>query len=358
MKILLVSFQNGNDAAHGSSKGAVKNATAMRQFGEVEIYCVERRSWVGSFFSMLQGRMPPVRIQDERVIIQKILNHKIDVVFLDSSLLGSIAKRIKTEHPDTYVITSYRNCEYDYIHVRFNKNQAFKRFIYRSLALKAEKAATIYANKRLVLTDRDKRRIESLYDTKVDCVIPQSMDDKYDANYICSKVNADKRVLLFGPSGSANLEAFLWFVNNVSPFINAKTVIAGNGMENYNSLFERPYVDVVGFAENLNELYATVDCVAIPLLRGGGMKFKTAEAMMFGKYIVGTSEAFVGYDADMSGFSWKCDDAKVFITAIKNCLSKNSRFCIASRKCYLNNYTHQACQNKYRHIMPMKRLEY
>ena len=35
-----------------------------------------------------------------------------------------------------------------------------------------------------------------------------------------------------------------------------------------------------------------------PIFEGSGMKLKTCEALMFGKNIIGTPEAFAGYDID------------------------------------------------------------
>ena len=56
--------------------------------------------------------------------------------------------------------------------------------------------------------------------------------------------------------------------------------------------------------------------VIMPIFMGGGMKVKTAEALMNGKTIFGSKEAFEGYDLeDISGL-YLCEDKDAFI----NCL--------------------------------------
>lgn len=38
--------------------------------------------------------------------------------------------------------------------------------------------------------------------------------------------------------------------------------------------------------------------MVMPIFSGSGMKVKTAEALMYGKFLIGTKEAFEGYEID------------------------------------------------------------
>lgn len=46
------------------------------------------------------------------------------------------------------------------------------------------------------------------------------------------------------------------------------------------------------------EYIYNADFLIAPIFEGSGMKLKTAEALMYGKTVFGTTEAFEGYDVD------------------------------------------------------------
>ena len=117
--------------------------------------------------------------------------------------------------------------------------------------------------------------------------------------------------------------------------------------------FAREYTNVIGYVDDIGKMYAAMDCVAIPLKKGGGMKFKTAEAMMFGKYIFGTREAFEGYDVDMSTFSEEYEEPEEYIQAINRFLENNHRFYQASRDCFLENYSNEGNEKRYQQIVDL-----
>ena len=48
------------------------------------------------------------------------------------------------------------------------------------------------------------------------------------------------------------------------------------------------------------------------------MKVKTAEALMFGKPIIGTDEALEGYDVERQRSVFRCNSSQDFINAINN----------------------------------------
>lgn len=69
--------------------------------------------------------------------------------------------------------------------------------------------------------------------------------------------------------------------------------------------------------EVLDEYYKNADIFIAPINSGGGMKTKVAEAMMFGLPVIGTSEAFCGYDIDISSVGYRADSSEDFIQFIK-----------------------------------------
>ena len=350
-KILFISFQNPVDNPNGGAKGAVRNYSCLSQCGKVFIYTLTKKSTLKSLLSILGRRFPPVLQADARAIESLIKEKSIDVLYLDSSLLGCISKQIRKKYPNIAIIANYRNCEYDYINVRFNSNQCFRRTIYSWLAKKEERIETECADTHIVLTSRCKKRIEELYGKHVEFVIPQSMIDTFHTVEYDVGEDDEFSVLLFGPSLMVNVEAVRWFVQNVAPYIDARIIIAGKGMDAYRDEFASGNVKVHGFVEDLNQLYASVHCVVIPLLRGAGMKFKTVEAMMHGKYIFGSTEAFEGFDIELDGIGDICDTAEDYITKIRAWISKKpSRFNSKSRKAFLENYSIEKTMEIYRSI--------
>lgn len=67
------------------------------------------------------------------------------------------------------------------------------------------------------------------------------------------------------------------------------------------------------------------------------MKVKTAEALMYGKYILATMEALTGYNVN-SSIAIQCDSADEFICAIKN-LSLKYKYNEYSRKLFDEKYS-------------------
>lgn len=57
----------------------------------------------------------------------------------------------------------------------------------------------------------------------------------------------------------------------------------------------RPGIRLAGYLPRLEDFYDTVDLVVAPMLMGSGLKMKVAEALSFGKPVVGTALGFEGF---------------------------------------------------------------
>lgn len=96
-----------------------------------------------------------------------------------------------------------------------------------------------------------------------------------------------------------NQEGIRWFLDQVWPTVvesvpDGKLRIAGSRPPEW--LIERqgPSVEVTGFIADLNSSYQDVAVVVAPLLRGAGLKFKVAQALVMGYPIVATSVGLEG----------------------------------------------------------------
>lgn len=264
-----------------------------------------------------------------------------DYVHIDDSNFGTLARRLKKVGYVGRIITFYHN-----INVLFVKRNLTERLLYlvfnRPIKL-AESFSAQYSDFVLALTERDKDYILTHYCSKATVkLLPSSLPDEFaDINgYTKTPVKCNQRLeLLFVGSGNfyPNKNGVMWFLENILPHVNARLTLVGNKMD---EVFTMPSekLRVVGFVEDLGEYYRNADCVVEPIFEGSGMKTKTAEALMWGKYIIGTDEAFVGYE--MPSASALCNTAEEFICKINELSSCGvSPYNESSRQMFLRHYS-------------------
>lgn len=335
-KILFLTCNGIEDAAFGGAKASIRNYELLKKYAPVDVISVQKRSNLASMLSILQGYFPPISRKDRQTVKKKLRESSYSHVFFDGSHFGTIVKTVKRKGVKT--LCFFHNCEYDYIEVRFGQGNSLKKSIYKHLIARQEKLAAQYADCNIVFTKRDAERICELYGVELPVIVPLTLPDIYRESSAQAR-QGEKTCLLFGPVGQANEEAFGWFVTNVSPSLHCKTCVAGKGFEAYKDKWSSDKVEVHGYVEDVAVLYAEADCVAIPLLSGGGMKIKTAEALMFGKTIFGTDEAFVGYELEPEKAGGCCNSAEEFIEAI-------NRFADGEQPSF-NSYSRQIYEEKY-----------
>ena len=82
------------------------------------------------------------------------------------------------------------------------------------------------------------------------------------------------------------------------------------------------------------------------------MKVKTCESLMYGKNIIGTDEAFEGYDVDYKQVGGLCNTAQEYIDCLKR-FEENPRprFNAYSRKVYLEKYSYSSIEELFRKVL-------
>lgn len=354
MKILFVTCNGVEDAAFGGAKASIRNYELLRQSGEVEVYHVRHKSALRSLFSGLQGNFPPADNRDIRAVLERLEEGRRqgspwDMVFFDGSHFGNMVREVKSRGVKTAVF--FHNCEYDYIDVRFGKKKSLKKAVYKRLIKKQEGRAARLADGRIAFTPRDAARIRELYGVEDTEVIPLSLKDIFPGTGF-RLGQPEPACLLFGPLGQANEEGFGWFVEKVSPGLQCITLVAGKGFEAYRERWSSDRVKVAGTVEDVAELYGRAACVAIPLLSGGGMKIKTAEALMFGKTVFGTDEAFAGYEEELPRAGIPCNTAEEFIRQINGFLaSGRTAYNPEARRLYEERYSLQASEREFKRVI-------
>lgn len=246
-------------------------------------------TFILSVFKFSGGLTP--KIIDFIINSQKVSNS--DFIWIDSSLYGRLSESIKKRHPEKKIITFFHNVEFDFLSSLGEK----RGFLYRSITKSGrinEFKSIINSDLVVTLSQNDSIRLQSLYNRKADLVLPVSFDSVDPITFdIC---NNSRHILFVGSDFPPNVEALNFLASEVMPFTNRKLVVIGKGLEKYRKQFESDKIEIIGFVQDLKPYYEKSNFVVTPIFSGAGMKVKVAEALNFGKVVIGTSFSFIGYE--------------------------------------------------------------
>ena len=260
-------------------------------------------------------------------------------VFFDGSLYGKLVKKIKKSFPSIKLITFFHNIEYNYYLDRV-KAEGFINAIALPSVRYNEKLSAKYSDEIIVLSERDKINLYKSYRTEATNIIPISLKDE-----LCSNValhNSEYDYLFIGSNFYANIHGISWFIKEVLPFVPGKLLVIGRGMQQLTQKFKNSKkLHIYGEVDDLKEFYNLRTIIVSPIFYGSGMKTKTIEALMYGKTIVGTNEAFIGIQTKKLTENFICNTKEDFIDILskKDCISMAQVFNNESRDIYLNNFT-------------------
>lgn len=268
---------------------------------------------------------------------QKLRNKKYDYVFVSISLLGRAVKYVKTKYPQIKIITFFHNIEHHYAK-EYYKTRGVRAIPFGIFARIFEKMAVKYSDFTIVLNDRDAGLMRKIYGSSPDAVSPVCVFDRFNSGTPNTQKDID--YLFVGSAFFANIKGIQWFIDNVMPQLHGNLYIIGSGMEKVPFTNLSPRIHIYGFVKSLDEYYNRAKCVISPIFDGGGMKTKTAEALMYGKMIFGTAEAFEGYDINGLDCIILCSDAQDFIKSLNN-YTYNEKSEQDARSLYLSKYSYQ-----------------
>jgi glycosyltransferase involved in cell wall biosynthesis len=309
---------------------------------------------ISSVLSAFKGHIDGL---DESAIasaLQIIQRENVGKVFVDGSNLGAFAKFLKKKLPQIEVTTFFHNVE-----ARFFLGSLLQQKTLRALAVLmvnylAERKSVRYSDKIICMSQRDSCLLQKVYGRPATHVSPMALQDKMPAGFDqYAKPPPEKFALFVGGIFYANRAGIAWFVKHVVPLINIKICIVGRGFEAYRTELEREgKVQVVGAVDQLADWYRDTHFVIAPIFDGSGMKTKVAEALMYGKKIVGTPEAFSGYEGIADRAGWCCATADDFVAAIF-CAQKEIKlsFDPELRKLYEDKYSLPAAKARLSQIL-------
>lgn len=296
-------------------------------------------TFINLLFNYMLGSSPFIAFK----IIQYIKKNNIDSVFLASSKLGKLAKLIKHNFPEIKIYIFFHNIEKHYTEEEIRVNPTWKNHLIAKVTAYNEKLSCKHADKLILLNQRDNLLLKKIYNREANILLPTTFIDKYNPNLKQDKKRIDKNfILLFvGYAFFANIEGLKWFIENVLPELeNCKLQIIGNGMNKIFTSTEN--IEVHGYVEDLSQYYYQCDAVILPIFSGGGMKTKTAEALMYGCPIIGTQEAFEGYNLNFDLIGGLANSKTEMINSInrlKNNISIKEKAQIYARDIFKQSFS-------------------
>ena len=275
---------------------------------------------------------------------------KHDYVFIDRSLFGVIAKKLTEQDYQGKIITFFHNVETIYFSAKIKKYLPWRNIVVKC-ADKNDRQACDYSDVIIALNKRDKNEIEKRYGRHVDIITPIVFQDSYKLPVYDEKqmTNSIPVCLFIGTYFPMNVNGILWFVKEVLPYINIRLQIVGKGMSAIlPQIKENLPIEVFSDVPDLKDFIEQADFMLFPIFDGSGMKVKTCEALMYGKNIIGTTEAFEGYDLNCNKVGACCNSKEEFIKVF-NEISNQSRprFNAYSREMFVENYSIEQRKRKF-----------
>jgi glycosyltransferase involved in cell wall biosynthesis len=286
--------------------------------------------------------------------LQTMSRLDIKKLFVDGSGFGELVRKVKHKLPHIEITTFFHNAEAKFFLGSLRDARTLRALAVLIANFLAERKAVRYSDNLICLSERDSQSLQALYGRGATHICPMAMRDKATDSASASVGELSKPYALFVGGGFyANRAGIEWYVEQVVPRISIKTCIVGGGLDALSSsLQHNDNVFFAGHVHNLAHWYRNALFVVAPIFDGSGMKTKVAEALMFGKAIIGTPEAFSGYEQVPKQAWWVCTNADEFVAAIERAQARIvDSVDPALRTVYDDNYSYAAARSRLADIL-------
>ncbi len=180
----------------------------------------------------------------------------------------------------------------------------------------------------VVVSQADAHALQRLVPELQCAVVPNGVDTAY-FQPAAPETETDMHLVFTGKMDfRPNVDAILWFVQDVLPLIHAQvpqaslTVVGRNPHPRLRTLLQIPGLTMTGYVNDVRPYIAEASVYVVPLKVGGGTRLKLLQAMSMGKAIVSTSLGCEGIEVEDSHHLVIADDPAAFASAVVN-LMKN-----------------------------------
>jgi glycosyltransferase involved in cell wall biosynthesis len=150
-----------------------------------------------------------------------------------------------------------------------------------------------------------------------------------------------------------NIDAVLWFVENVLPYLNKdlKFIVVGAYPKKIIQDLPKKFknVEVTGYVEDPYLILKSCLCVVAPMQTGGGIQNKILECMALGTINIVSSLAAKPIGAEHGKHFWVCDNPKDMANLINKIYENPKNFeylKVNAREFIKNNFTWQIYEKK------------
>ena len=314
----------------------------------------ERLRGVRGAFNGFRGHIDGLSAGIIEAVLLRIREEHIGQVFVDGSNLGEFVAVLKRRIPAIEVITFFHNVEARFFWGSWCLHKTLHALGVLLANALAERKAVKFSDKIICLSERDSGLLKRLYGRGATHIAPMVLEDKCPASFPQSVTYQPERFALFvGGTFYANRVGIEWFVREVVPQIEMPVYIVGRGFEALRVELEVPgKVVVVGAVDSLSDWYRRAYFVIAPIFDGSGMKTKVAEALMYGKKVIGTPEAFSGYEDIAYPMGRVCSTKEEFVIAIRRADDMvREPFDAELRAIYESKYSFAAATARFRAIL-------
>ena len=291
-------------------------------------------------------------------ILEVISCGEFKQIFIDGSNFGSLAKAIKKVFPELKIVTFFHNSECQFFFKAFVSKPSIHTAGVFFANYFAEKFSVNYSDTRICLNKRDSEFLFKVYKKRATHISSLCMKDEFKEDDLMNKNshignNSDSRFLLFvGGNFYANINGIKWFLEKVAPLVTIKIKVVGRGLEELKPFGDQTNVEIVGEVSDLSAWYLSCMCVVAPIFSGSGMKTKVAEALMYGRKVIGTEESFTGYECFQDQIGWKCESVDDFINAIHEAEQQILYpFHESLRKIFIKEFSQQSSTHRLKKIL-------
>lgn len=293
--------------------------------------------------ALIHGHVDGIDRTSIAALLAHIAERNVTRVVLDGSNRGAAARAIKRHFAHVQILTIFHNVEARFFFGAFRNRPRPRSLAVLIANVVAERAAVKFSDRLLCLSERDSAALERLYGRGADAILPMALLDRPLAS---DAFDHPPYALFVGGGFYANRDGIRWFARNVAPRLSIPTRVVGRGLDDLATEFANgPAIEIVGAVDNLSPWYREAAVVVAPIFDGSGMKTKVAEALLYGKHVVGTAEAFSGYAADVVGAGSLVRDADGFVAAIEAVLARrHPAFDPAMRALYDRDHSYAAAR--------------
>lgn len=361
-KLLFIWYKRSKGILEGGGQCSLRNYKMLCEIlGEnnVDSYYIHDEYQKKSLMGYLRGAilfpfdyfygLSPKRVKEIITLAQGY-----DYVFIDRSVFGILAKALKQTNYQGKVITHFHNVESVYFDALLPKLLPGRKILLKAVN-RNDAMACQYSDEIVVLNQRDELVLHEKYTSMCHVTrIPIALPDRAEVIQQTADYTRKEPICLFlGSYFAPNNQGILWFVDHVLPHVNIHMKIVGRGMSKLQT--EAPQlrdIEVVSDAPDLLPHLQEADIIVLPIFSGSGMKVKTCESLMYGKNIIGTPEAFEGYDVDYKQIGGICHNAQAFVDTINEFISTpRPRFNQYARQTYLEKYSLTAIKQSFKNLL-------